>query len=191
MSTTDTADGGDESAVIARPPAIEADLRELVRLIGPVIGGLKRGAAGPPPVIAAAFRAGSLGGRHAPVLMTLALDGALSVGELAKRLGLSLTTASLMVSELSRSGLVERTEDERDRRRTIVRLTPEHRELMDAWLDQRLEPLRRTLAQLTPEARSGFLAGWRALHGEVRRLRPADGDADCASADPQLPDDAA
>ena len=154
------------------PSDVEGDLRELVDSIRPVIGALKR--SGPPPLpFHEVFERCSLGPRHAPVLMTVALEGQASVSEIAERLDLSLSTTSLLVGELSRAGLVERAEDERDRRRTLVQLPDGYREAAQAWLEARLEPLRRTLGRLTPEARAGFIEGWRILRQEIAGL---DGD---------------
>lgn len=89
----------------------------------------------------------------------------MSVSALSSRLGVTLTTASLMVGELSQSGLVERREDEADRRRTIVELAPDHRAPLEAWLAARAEPLRNTLARLSEDERAAFLKGMR-LRGE-------------------------
>ncbi len=47
-----------------------------------------------------------------------------SVGEIAARLGLALPSASRLVRRLVRRGLVAIGPDERDRRRTLVALTP-------------------------------------------------------------------
>jgi DNA-binding MarR family transcriptional regulator len=157
--------------------AIGEDLRELLGHMRPTIAGLKRG--GPmPPEFGAAFEGAGLGMRHVPVLMTATLEGELSVSDLAHKLELSLSATSLMVGELSRAGLLERTEDEHDRRRTIVRVSEQYREGVDAWLRERIEPMRRTLERLSPRARANFLEGWRILHEETARI-PGEPEADC------------
>jgi DNA-binding MarR family transcriptional regulator len=84
-----------------------------------------------------------------------------------------------MVGELSRAGLLERAEDETDRRRTIVRLNEDYREGFDAWLQERLDPFRRTLERLSPRARACFIDGWRILGEETARTAAAAADADC------------
>jgi hypothetical protein len=61
--------------------------------------------------------------RHLITLAVLHRTGTVTVGQLADRLQLSLTTTSLMVADLARLGLVERREDPADRRRTLVSVT--------------------------------------------------------------------
>lgn len=143
-------------------------LRALVAEIRPVIGALKRG--GPPPAIFHdAFHNGALGPRHAPVLLTVALEGQLSVSEIAERLGLGLSTTSLLVGELDRAGLLARSEDPSDRRRTLVGLADGYREAAEGWLQERIAPLRRTLERLPPGQREAFLSGWQILREEMTR----------------------
>ena len=73
-----------------------------------------------------------------------------------------------------RAGLLERAEDDADRRRTIVRLPDEHQEVIGGWAQQALAPLRSTLQRL-PTRRPGPLpTGWRILHEEATRTAPLD-----------------
>src|SRR5437867_10658234 len=90
---------------------------ELQRLLVDVIRGLRR--RGPPPAdLRRAFRAAGLGPRHVHTLAHLAKGEPMSVSQLARRLRVTLPTASLLVAELARAGLAERKTDESDRRRT-------------------------------------------------------------------------
>jgi DNA-binding MarR family transcriptional regulator len=158
--------------------SVEEDLRELVGLLQPVFRALKRGGAVPAP-FQDAFEQASLGPRHVPALMTVTFEGELSVSELAEKLALSLSTTSLMVGELSRAGLLERSEDETDRRRTIVRLNEDYREGVDSWLHERLDPFRRALERLSPRVRANFLEGWRVLGEETARTGATAADSNC------------
>jgi DNA-binding MarR family transcriptional regulator len=125
-------------------------------------------AASPPPVVLQqAKERGSLHKRHLPALLAITFTGPLSVSDLAARLGLGLSTTSTLVGDLSRAGLVARSEDEHDRRRTIVRLDHEHHDTITAWAFDALAPLRRTLERLTPDQREHFIDGWRILHQEA------------------------
>jgi DNA-binding MarR family transcriptional regulator len=158
--------------------SVEGDLHTLAGHMRPVFAALKRGGPMPAP-FEEAFERASLGARHVPVLMTVTLEGELSVSDLAHKLELSLSATSLMVGELSRAGLLERAEDENDRRRTIVRVAEQYREGVDAWLQARLDPIRRTLERLSPRARANFLQGWEILHEETARTLSV-ADPDCS-----------
>jgi DNA-binding MarR family transcriptional regulator len=147
--------------------SVEEDVRDLLRLFPRVVRSLRR--CSPPEPLRQAFEAGTLGPRHIPVLFSLALEGPATVSELAGRIALAPATTSLLVNELSRAQLVDRREDDNDRRRTIVSLPDELRPLMEVRAQEHAEPLRRTLERLQPEARAHFIAGCRILADEARR----------------------
>jgi DNA-binding MarR family transcriptional regulator len=150
------------------------DVREVLRLFVSVVTGLKRGRDEVPAGLREAFEGGGLGPRHVPVLMTVGFGGPLSVSEIAERIGLSLATTSLMVGELDRHGLVERAEDERDRRRTMVRLPEAYRALVDSWAQTRYAPVARALERLSPTARKHFMEGLAVLAEEASKSLAAD-----------------
>lgn len=154
-----------------RSPTIEENLDELSSLLWETFRGLKHSSPPPQELRDAATR-GSLGPRHMPALLAVAAAGPLSVSELAQRLGLGLSTTSAIVGQLSRTGLLERAEDEADRRRTIVRLHDDYRDVIGRWAEQALAPLRGTLERLPPRARAQFMEGWRILHEEATRTAP-------------------
>lgn len=150
--------------------SLDQDLLTLLGHIRPFFGALKR--AGPPPAMFhEAFERASLGPRHVPVMLAVTLAGRLSVSDLAERLSLGLSTTSMLVGELSRAGVLERSEDPNDRRRTIVMLSDEYHEAAGAWLQERIAPFRRTLERLSPRQRAAFLEGWRILAEETAVLR--------------------
>src|SRR3954452_23287340 len=82
----------------------------------------------------AAHRAGRLVGdapgeeghrrHHFAVMPALAEDGAASQAELGRRVWLDRSDLHAVLNELERDGLVARKQDARDRRRTLVELTP-------------------------------------------------------------------
>jgi DNA-binding MarR family transcriptional regulator len=146
----------------------EAQVRELFALFVGVIRGFKQGREEAKPAeLHEAFERASLGERHFPPLLILSLEGAMSVTELADRLGLKLATTSLLVGELSRAGLVDRSEDENDRRRKIVSLNEDFRKIAEPEVRERMAPFHRTLERLTPPARAHFLEGMRLLNEEA------------------------
>ncbi len=145
---------------------VDQDVAEFMSLLTATLRDLK--SAGPRPAeINDAFELAGLGKRHMPALLAVAAVGPISVTDLAKRLGLVLSSTSTMVGELSRAGLLERAEDENDRRRTIVRLHEDHREAIDGWLEVALTPVRNALERLSPRARADFMEGWRLLQEEA------------------------
>ena len=142
----------------------------LTQLLASVIGGSSAWGAAVTDQLA--FRDGSLGPRHMQPLFSLAMCGPASVGELASRLGLASATASLLVNDLDRAGLVVRAEDFRDRRRTIVSVPEEQRRQLQRMARERLGLVRRTLDRLEPEARTHFLLGLRILAQESAPATP-------------------
>jgi DNA-binding MarR family transcriptional regulator len=151
----------------ARPRRDET-AEELHHLLSHVVRGLRR--QGPPPrELRTAFRAAGLGPRHVGVLAHLAAEGPMTVGELADRLRVSLAHASLMAGALTRAGLAERHEDERDRRRTIVTVSERYAAPISEWLGARIEPLRRVLGELSADERDALLRALRLLDEELTR----------------------
>src|SRR5438034_5862087 len=145
----------------------ESDLEhELQRLLVDVIRSLRRSGP-PPPDLRRAFRAAGLGPRHVHTLAHLARREPMSVSQLARRLRVTLPTASLLVAELARAGLVDRRTDETDRRRTIVAVSDRYRDAIDEWLRSRSEPIRRALAKLDAAERETLLKALRAIDEEL------------------------
>ncbi|QVQ55093.1 winged helix-turn-helix transcriptional regulator [Spiractinospora alimapuensis] len=104
----------------------------------------------PPPEPLRSF---DLAPRHLSVLAYLLFDGPLTVNTLAARLEVAPTTVSLMVGDLSRKGVLERREDDADRRRTIVHIADAHRPAVEEWLSASARAWREVLAPLTPGQR--------------------------------------
>lgn len=120
-----------------------------------------------PERIQALVRSGFLAPRHMSAFALVALDGPLTVSDLARREGLALSTASLLVTQLSEAGLVERHEDATDRRRTVVSVAPRHRRESEAVLESKLAPIRRALDRMGPERAEVMLEALRILVEEV------------------------
>ncbi|MFI9720510.1 MarR family winged helix-turn-helix transcriptional regulator [Streptomyces sp. NPDC052396] len=114
------------------------------------------------------FEAHGLTARHGAVLPQLLAEQPLTVSELARRMRLSLSTASELVGALSRSGLVERGEDPANRRRTLVSIAPRHRPALEEFIARRSAPLLRALDGLSAQDRAGFHAGLTAWVREVQ-----------------------
>jgi DNA-binding MarR family transcriptional regulator len=108
-----------------------------------------------------------LGPRHVAALEQLR-DGPLSVGTLAARLGLTLSTVSGVLAELDQAGFVERSADQADRRRTIAAIAPGARPAVEQWLDGAAAPLARVLDKLAADERAAFLKAMDLLEAEFR-----------------------
>jgi DNA-binding MarR family transcriptional regulator len=93
------------------------------------------------------------------VMFTLAQSGGAIVSEIAGLLGIGNAGASLLVDRLVRLGFAERTEDPVDRRRTVVRLSPEGADLVRELSHGGRARLHRVLAALSPEDLAALVQG--------------------------------
>ncbi len=148
-------------------PVTQAELAEILPLLPALVRVMTRSAHEVPPSLKTVWRTHSLAPRHMNVLLSLAFAGPMSVSGLSARLGVGLATTSLLVGELSRVGLVERTEDENDRRRTMVDLAPAHRQAIAGFLSRRAGLLRSALEPLEPRERAALVKGLRAIVGAL------------------------
>jgi len=97
------------------------------------------------------------------VLLTLAFEGAVTIGQIAETLGIGPPTASHLVDRLVQTGLAERVEHSTDRRYILARLS-EHGETMVRRLRQgRLDRLHSWLGQLDEQDVAALGQGLRAL----------------------------
>jgi DNA-binding MarR family transcriptional regulator len=92
-----------------------------------------------------------------------------SVKEIAEELSMSLPNASRTIDGLLQRGLVERREDEHDRRVKRVGPTPAARELIDRVDTARLQGLAAWAAELSPVQRRTLLDALSILPKERRR----------------------
>lgn len=131
---------------MSTPDADDA-VRELLLLMPRLVGRVKRL---PPPEQLRSF---DLAPRHLSLLSLLLLDGPQTVSELAGQLSVAPTTVSLIVSDLSRKGVLVRREDDTDRRRRIIDISPESRPAISQWLSPGTRAWQRALAPLTQAQR--------------------------------------
>jgi DNA-binding MarR family transcriptional regulator len=95
-------------------------------------------------------------------LFTLA-DDALTVSQLADRLGIGKPAASILVERLVQLRLVTRTEDQSDRRRTLVRLTAESTVLVEQLREGGQGTFRAWLGQMDDDDLTALVQGLQAL----------------------------
>jgi DNA-binding MarR family transcriptional regulator len=89
-----------------------------------------------------------------------------SIKELAEDLSMSLPNASRTIDGLLQRGLLERREDEHDRRVKRVGATPAARELIDRVDTARLQGLEAWAERLSPEQRQTLLTALSSLPKE-------------------------
>jgi DNA-binding MarR family transcriptional regulator len=142
-------------------PDVDGAIRALLLLMPRLVGRVKR------IPIPEELQSLELAPRHLSLLSYLLFDGPMTVNELAGRLEVAPTTVSLMVSELSRKGVLQRREDEADRRRRIVALAERQRPAIDGWLAQGATAWRAALEPLTPDQRRMFVDTLRAYEQGV------------------------
>jgi DNA-binding MarR family transcriptional regulator len=126
-------------------------VRALLLLFPRVVGSVKR--APIPPEL----KSVAIAPRHLSLFSYLQFDGPMPVNELASRLQVAPATVSLMISDLSRKGLIERREDETDRRRTIVSIAPGARLAIDQWIVAAANAWQVALEPLTDTERKIFV----------------------------------
>ena len=97
--------------MVPKPIWPDEDVVELQALLRRVLRALHHRRHGLPPQIAEAMRIRGLSPRHVGAFAVIARNEPLTVSELAEHLGVSLTAASLLGSELHMASLVERVED--------------------------------------------------------------------------------
>lgn len=141
-----------------RPPACDDQATALLLALGRLLRGQRHGE-GVPRRLKDQLAGGPLAPRHIGALAVVALYGPLTVSELARREGLALSTASLLVTQLSQAGLVERSEDADDRRRTVVSVAPAYRRESQAALESKLAPIRRALSRMGTRRATAMLEG--------------------------------
>ena len=121
--------------------------------------------------------------RHLAALTQVVVHGPLSVSELAARLGVALTTTSLLVTQLAESGLVERSEDASDHRRTLASVRRSRSDEVIRLVNAHLHPLRCTLARLGPGRGATLLEGLGVLVEELS-CGPIAGGSRAAAEEP-------
>lgn len=149
-------------------PPLTATAADLLSALRTVTKLLERTQIKPPDnAKEAAWRDAPPAPRHIAALMQVVSDEGMSVSTLATRLGISLATASQVVTDLENGGLVERYEDPTDRRRTLIKVTEGHRSLAEAILDTRLRPVQRALDRMRPAEQRAVVRGLQLIAEEL------------------------
>lgn len=157
-----------QRAADAAGAPVSAEHQRQLEALAPLIATHFRRAHGDmPAALRESFDAGGLGNRHGAVLAQVLAAGSLSVSDLARRLGISLTNASQLAGELNRAGWLRRHNDPADNRRTLLSLPEDRRDDVATFINRRSDALLRAMARLTATQRRGFLAGLQAWADEI------------------------
>ncbi|NUR62567.1 MAG: winged helix-turn-helix transcriptional regulator [Catenulispora sp.] len=152
----------------SRDAALDDVIRELQVLLPRLVARAKR--IPPPPELHNL----PLGPRHLSLLSILLLDGPMTVNEAATHLHIAPTTASLLISDLTRAAILHRTEDEADRRRRIISITPQAHPAIASWLAPGTQAWRHALAPLSHRDRRLVVDTLLAYEAAVAELRDGD-----------------
>ncbi|MQY27460.1 MarR family winged helix-turn-helix transcriptional regulator [Nocardia aurantia] len=137
---------------------LDRSVRDLLLLMPQIMGRVKRLPVPPD------LRDMELTPRHLSLLSLLLFDGSMTVNELAGRLGVAPTTASLMIGDLSRKGILTRQENDADRRQKIIGIAEGHRGAIETWLAPGARAWHRVLAPLSAAERRLFVDTMVAYH---------------------------
>ena len=136
---------------MSTPDTTEDVVRELLLVMPRLVGRVKR------LPVPEQLQSLDLAPRHLSMLSMLLLDGPLTVSQLARMLSVAPTTVSLIVSDLSRKGILVRHEDDADRRRRIIDISPDSRPAIAEWLSAGAHAWRHALTPLSPAQQRIFV----------------------------------
>ena len=105
------------------------------------------------------------------LLMQLYHHGRCGVTDISKQSGVTNAAASQLVDRLVDKQLLERTEDQHDRRVKQLSLTPKGRQLVEASIKERYQWVEELISNLSVEERENLL---KALPAMVRALQTLD-----------------
>jgi len=117
-----------------------------------------------------------------PLLARLGMQGPLGVAELAEQVGRDYTTVSRQLARLDSLGLLTRSPDTEDRRRSIAEITEEGNARFNAVREARRRALTQVLADWTDEDRQSLTRLVRRFADGLGKLPLTQGDRERGSA---------
>ena len=106
------------------------------------------------------------------VLWTLELQKAVAVGEMARMIGVTNSTATELVDRLVRGGYVRRTQPPEDRRQVLLALLPRGRKMLADFARRRRERFRNLLRAVPPGDVGRMARALRDLNDILTRWSP-------------------
>ena len=114
-------------------------------------------------------------GPQVTVMECLVRSGPMTLTELSRTLGMSHSSASGIIDRLERRGMLRRTQDASDRRRTSIEVTDAVRRYVRELDEGPTGRLARVLKGATPAQRAVMSDGLRLLADLLGSRRPSDG----------------
>jgi DNA-binding MarR family transcriptional regulator len=106
------------------------------------------------------------------VLWTLEIHGSVGVGEMARMIGITNSTATELVDRLVRGGYVRRVQSAEDRRQVVLTLLPRGKRMLDDFARRRQERFRTLLKAVPPADVRRMAESLRTLNAILERWRP-------------------
>jgi MarR family transcriptional regulator, organic hydroperoxide resistance regulator len=100
---------------------------------------------------------------QAKCLVLLEIRKEITIGGIADALNVARPSASILVEQLVQARFATRVEDPADRRRSLVRLTPDGRDLANRLLFDKEQLMARSFAALQPSELTALAVGFKAL----------------------------
>ena len=115
-------------------------------------------------------------------LIFVAHEGVCTVSHVADGLGIGRPAGSLLIDRLVQIGLVRRWEDSADRRRTLVELSQEGRDLAAQLYEGSRQQMQEVLGQLSDQELQALVKGMNALAAVVSKGTSPQTSAPAATA---------
>ncbi len=103
-------------------------------------------------------------------LMRLYHSGACSVSDISNHLGITNAAASQMIDRLVNQGLLQRSEDQRDRRNKVITLASRGKELIEQGIEARRLWMESLTSAFTPAEQQQIIHALTLLTQAARRL---------------------
>jgi len=107
-------------------------------------------------------------------LMRIFHAGECSVSEISHHLGITNAAASQMIDRLVSLGLIQRSEDQRDRRNKVLTLAPKGRQLIEQGIEARRQWMEALTTALNPEEQESIIHALTLLTRAAQRLDPSE-----------------
>ena len=107
-------------------------------------------------------------------IMRIYHQGVCGVSDIGDYLGVTNAASSQMINRLVEQGLLERSEDPKDRRNRLITLTPKGEALLHDFIEARYHWMHDLTTQLSPEDQETIITALTHLQEAAERLGPIE-----------------